>query len=267
LQKYGGYVGYENRRQGSVQFDQYVAFAGEYHGGDISRELLNLQGTLKAGTSFWFNNQFEVDINRSWRKEKSGKSLDLSSVYLNARWRVSKQVSLGSSYDTRRNYWTYIQQSIADSLFDDQLRRGARADLNLSLPHQLILNSQIGYRKAADEADPTISLVFYASKSGVPTSQTRLSVRYSKFNGPNNDGYSYSVRLAQRFGEKLTLEAANGLYRYDLALNNDSRSNRWWEGVFRLEAVRNWYADLLYQRNSGDDTHGYTLRAEIGRRF
>lgn len=267
LQKYGIYAGYENRSQGNVQFDQYVAFAGEYHRSDISRELLNLQGTLKVGKSLWFNNQFEVDINRSWRKEKSGKSLELSSVFLNARWRINKQVSLGSSYDTRRNYWTYIQQSIADSLFDDQLRRGARADLNLSLPYQLILNSQIGYRKAADESDPTISLVFYASKSGVPTSQTRVSARYSKFNGPTNDGYNYSVRLAQRFGEKLTLEAANGLYRYDLALNNDSRSNRWWEGVFRLEAVHNWYADLLYQHNSGDDTHGYTLRAEIGRRF
>ncbi len=267
LQKYGGYVGYENQRRGNVQFDQYVAFAGEYHGGDISRELLNLQGSVKVGNSLWFNNQFEVDINRGWRKEKSGKSLELSSVYLNARWRISRQVSLGSSYDTRRNYWTYIQQSIADSLFDDQLRRGARADLNLSLPFQFNLNSQVGYRKAADETDPTISLVFYASKSGIPTSQTRLSVRYSKFNGPTNDGYNYSVRLAQRFGEKLTLEAANGLYRYDLSLNNDSRTNRWWEGVFRVEALRNWYADLLYQHNSGDDNRGYMLRAEVGRRF
>lgn len=267
LQKYGGYVGYEIRSNNATQFEQYAAFAGEYHGSSISRELLHLQGSLKVGRGLWFSNQFEVDLNRGWRKERSGAGLEVSSVYLSARWRISKQVTVGSSYDTRRNYWTYVQQSIADSLFDDQLRRGARVDLYLNLPFQLNFNSQIGYRKAADDPDPTVSLVFYASKSGIPTSQTRISARYSKFNGPTNDGYNYSIRVAQRFGEVLTLEAANGLYRYDLSLNGDSRSNKWWEGVLRLEAIRNWYADLLFQQNSGDDTDGYTFRAEIGRRF
>jgi hypothetical protein len=267
LQKYGGYIGYENRARKDIQFEQYAVVAGEYHGGEISRELVDLEGSLNLGSSLWFNNQFEIDINRGWRKEKSGRSFDLSSVYLSARWRLSKRVSLGSSYDTRRNYWTYTQQSIADSLFDDQLRRGARADFNLNLPHQFNLNSQIGYRKAADEPDPTVSLVLYASKAGIPTTQTRASVRYSKFNGPSIDGYNYSIRLAQRFGDKLSLEAADGLYRYDLTSNNDSRSNHWWEGVLRLEAIRGWYTDLLYQYNSGDDTRGYTFRAEIGKRF
>lgn len=267
LQKYGSYVGYENRNLGNTQFEQFVAFAGEYHGSRISRELINLQGSLKVGSSLWFSNQFEIDFNRGWRKEKSGASLDLSSVYLSARWRINKKVTVGSSYDTRRNYWTYIQQSLTDSLFDDQLRRGARADLYLNLPYQFKLNSQIGYRKAADESDPTISLVFYASKSGIPTAQTRISARYSKFEGPNNEGYNYNVRVTQRFGDKLSVEAANGLYRYDLVLSNDSRRNRWWEGVMRFEGIRNWFADMMYQRNSGDDTDGYTLRAEIGRRF
>ncbi len=267
LQKYGGYVGYESINHGNTHFEQYAAFAGEYHGSSISRELINLQGSLKVGSGLWFSNQFEIDFNRGWRKERTSASFDLSSVYLNARWRINKQVTVGSSYDTRRNYWTYIQQSLADSLFDDQLRRGARADLYLNLPFHFDLNSQIGYRKAADEADPTISLVFYASKSGIPTSQTRISARYSKFDGPTNDGYNYNVRVTQRFGDKLSAEVANGLYRYNLVLSNDSRRNRWWEGVLRIEAIRNWYADLLYQRNSGDDTDGYTFRAEIGRRF
>lgn len=267
LQKYGAYFGYENHSREQIRFDQYLAFAGEYHGGDISRELLDIQGSLQLQNGIWFNNQFEIDINRGWRRDKSDAGFEISSVYLSARWRLSKQVTFGSTYDTRKNYWTYTQQSIADSLFDDQLRRGARADLYLNLPHQFNFNSQVGYRKAANDADPTISYVFYASKAGLPAHQSRITLRYSNFNGPTNDGYNYSLRFAQRFGEILSLEAARGLYRYELAGNNDSRSNSWWEGVARLEAIRSWYFDALYQNESGADLNGYTLRLEIGRRF
>ncbi len=267
LQKYGAYFGYENHISGRVRFDQYLAFAGEYHGSEISRELLDIQGSLQLKNGIWFNNQFELDINRGWRRDKSGSGIEMSSIYLSARWRLNKSVTFGSTYDTRRNYWTYTQQSIADSLFDDQLRRGARADMYLNLPYQLSFNTQVGYRKAASDSDPTISYVFYASKAGLPSRQSRITVRYSNFNGPTNDGYNYSVRLAQRFGESFSLEAARGLYRYDLASTNDSRSNSWWEGVARLEAIRNWFFDALYQYQSGADLNGYTLRLEIGRRL
>lgn len=267
LQKYGAYFGYENRDRKNLRIDQYVAMAGEYHGNEISRELIDIQGSLNVSNGIWLNNQFEIDINRGWRRDKSGSSFGLSSVYLSARWRMSKHVTFGSTYDTRKNYWTYVQQSIADSLFDDQLRRGARADMNLTLPYKVNFNSQIGYRKVAGDSDPTVSLVFYLSKSGLPTPQTRISLRYSSFNGPSNDGHNYNVRVSQRLGEALSLEAANGRYQYQLASSNESRSNNWWEGVVRLEALRFWYADLLYQNDSGDDVAGYTLRIELGRRF
>lgn len=266
LQKYGSYLGFEIDRD-QLRAEQYLALVGEYHGGTISRELLHLHGNLRQGSKWGLYHQLEFDINRGWRQEKSGRSVALSSIYLNARHRFSRRVALSVSYDSRQNYWTYEQQTVADSLFDDELRRGLRTRLSLRLPARIVLNSELGYRKGSDESEATKSYSLYLSKSSLVLRGLNLSARLSAFTGPNSSGNTYTLRLNHQLNNRVMLGAGYGAYMYKTNLQAVQRRNDWWEGEVRIELPLRTFVYGRYQAQSGDDIVGNTLDLEIGKRF
>jgi len=267
IQKFGSYLGYEYEEDNGLRLEQYIALAGEYHSGTISRELLHLYGNLRRGGDWSVYHQIDLDINRGWRMEKAGSRLALSSVYLNARYRVSRRASLGVSYDSRQNYWTYEQQTMTDSLFDDELRRGLRTRFNLRLPAHIVLNTELGYRKGTGDLSGTKSYSIYVSKSYFFVRGLNLSARYSAFDGPNNLGDTYTFRLNHQVSNAVMLGLAYGSYGYEMNSPSQKRRNNWWESELRIELPLRTFMYGRYQHQSGDDLKGQTLHLELGKRF
>ncbi|MCB0295568.1 MAG: hypothetical protein KDG51_10115, partial [Calditrichaeota bacterium] len=81
----------------------------------------------------------------------------LSNLFISGRYQVSQPLTLGLTFDNRQNYWTYEIQSLADSLFDDALRTGLRANLSLRLPGNTNLFANGGFRKRESDKEATYS--------------------------------------------------------------------------------------------------------------
>lgn len=267
LQKYGAYFSIANLQGSRSSYEQTLAISGEYHGSTVSRELVYLQGQVNAGSKWSASHIIEIDINRGWRKEKLGKSLSLSNLYLNSRYRFHRNFNVSISYDDRRNYWTYELRSVADSLFDDQLRRGLRGQANMHLPGEINMSVGTGYRKRSDDPDPTISYSFNLNKTGLGISGSSMNLRYSGFNGPESDGSNYGVRFSQYIHGSNSVEMGYSEYRYVAGNGLGSRINHSWDALLYLNLVRHVFFIGSGQIDRGDDTRGTALRGEIGYRF
>ncbi|MCC6964080.1 MAG: hypothetical protein IT585_12570 [candidate division Zixibacteria bacterium] len=266
LQKYGGYVTVAHGNRQTGYFEQTLALSGEYHSGTTSRELLYLQGLAMFSSRWTLSHIAEVDVNRGWRRSKDNSSLVLSNFYATVRYRASRSVALGISYDNRRNYWSYENRTVADSLFDDQLRSGVRGQLNLRLPAGISLYLNSGYRKRSDEATATTSYSMSLTKTGFAIRTISLNLIYSGFDGPVNDGQSYGARLSQNFRSGSTFDLGYSEYRYRFG-DDRSRRNRAWEIALYAGIVRHLFLSGSGRLERGDDTDGLGLRTELGYRF
>lgn len=260
--KAGAYVNWRKGERKSTVVDLTAGAAGEYLHGVPSREVLLIQG--RAGNARWSLSQSaEIDVNRGWRRQNSGESISLSGIYLSGRYRASSWVTGTVSYDSRKDYWTYEERTLADSLFDDNLRQGLRAQADISLPSRTVATLGLGYRNRQGDPDPTISYTLGLRSSGFAAGRLSLSTMATGFDGPAEDGYDLSARLGASILPRLYFDAGSGYYAYQSVFTTAKRTNRWVEGMIRATVSARLVLNAGYRLSSGDDLSGHRVEAGI----
>lgn len=267
LTRTGGYLSVSTGTPSTQYYEQAIGMVGEYHGGEVNREFLLLQGRYSQGGNWGLNHSAELDVNRGWRKERAGSSIELSNLYLSTWIRLSDRLRLTLNYDNRTNYWTYESRSVVDSLFDDQLRQGARGQFDLTLPHQFYLSGSTGYRKRQGDPDPTWSYSGGLRKANAIVQGLTFFAHYAGFDGPTTRGANYSLRMNRTFGNRYTAGAAFGNYAYDTDGLAGKRTNRWFELSGQADIGRHYWLGSQFQSESGDDLKGFRIQGELGYRF
>jgi hypothetical protein len=267
LQKAGGYITFVSGEPGHSYLEQTLAGIGEYHAFNVSRELVSLQGRFDHAAQWGGYHTIEIDFNRSWRKEKTGESFTLSSVYLGGWCRITPGIRANISYDNRVNYWSYDTRNTVDSLFDDHLRQGVRGQLDIMLPAHFQSSLSYGLRKRQGDTDPTRSYSVNVNKSGLWRNTTRAFVQYAGFDGPFEHGYNYSARLSDFVTGSLLMGIGYGAYSYIANADLSHRTSNWYEITGQADLGRRYFLSLSAQQNSGDDIDGLRLQSEIGWRF
>lgn len=267
LTRTGGYLSVSAGTPSTQYFEQAIGMVGEYHGGEVNREFLLLQGRYSRGGNLGLNHSAEIDVNRGWRKERAGKSLELSNLYLSTWFRLSDRLRVTLNYDNRTNYWTYESRSVVDSLFDDQLRQGARGQVDVTLPGQFYLSGSTGYRKRQGDPDPTWSYSGSLRKANAIVQGLSFFAHYAGFDGPTTRGANYSLRVNRTFSGRYTLGSALGNYTYDTDGLAGKRTNRWFELSGQADIGRHYWLGSQFQSESGDDLKGFRIQGELGYRF
>jgi hypothetical protein len=267
LQKYGIFAGYTKGDYRSTRYEMTLAMAGEYHGSTASREFAYLQNNLNIGSAWNIFQSGELDFNRGWRKIKTGSSLTLSNLYISARRRINRWISAGLSYDSRKNYWTYEIRTLADSLFDDKLRQGARADLSLRLPREYFLNAGFGLQKRQTDSRPTYSYSLGVNKSNFIAKKFSVNFQGSGFTNPLTNGYNLQARLGRSIRKSDLLSVGYGTYIYIIQNSNIKRYNRALSLSGQVTLVSPLYFYGTYEYDTGDDTRGHRFMGELGYRF
>lgn len=267
ITKAGGYVTFANGDPGQTNTEQTIALVGEYHGGTTSRELLALQGRVNLGSRFGLYHTAEIDLYRGWRKELTGKSLALSSLYAGGYGRIGSRVRVSLSYDNRTNVRTYETRSVADSLFDDHLRHGLRTTLEVSLP--LKLQTQLGYGIHKRNGDPGASATYSGSltKLSVLRATTMAMLQFTAFDGPFEHGNNYSARVSDNLSAKIWASLAYGRYSYTADISNEHRTSSYTEIWTQADLSRRYWTSASVQYNTGDDIDGLRIQCEFGCRF
>lgn len=265
--KYGGYLNFSSGSYQTSYFESTLAGAMEQNSGTVSREFIYLQNILNFGSSLNFFQSAEVDINRDWRKEKTGESVALTSLYLSGRYRVTNGLTLGAIFDNRKNYWTYEIQTLADSLFDDALRTGLRGNISLRLPGSSYLYANAGMRKRQSDPEATRSFSAGFNNSNLFLRGLFLQLNAAGFNGPVTDGYNGSAQIGQNFSAGHRLAVEYGAYAYTIANPDETRTNRWARAYVDVMLLRRVFVSGQYEYAWGQDLDGQRILAEIGYRF
>jgi hypothetical protein len=267
LQKYGafGTLTIGDYRRG--RFESTVALAGEYHGPTVSREFVFLRNTLNMGRIWDFYQSSELDMNRAWRKAKTGQNLSLTNLYLSVRGRLARWLQTGLSFDSRKNYWTFETRSLADSLFDDYIRRGLRADLIFRPGRTLSINTNFGYHKRSADTRGTYSGGAGINMNNFFSARQFLNIQAAGFRSLFANGYNGSVTLGRYLWAGNMFSLVYGVYGYDFSGAGKSRLNRWIQANGRFDLVKKTYLLGAFEYDTGDDTDANRITGEIGYRF
>ena len=266
IQKYGAFVNYVQGEYGGKRFESTLAAAGEYHGGDISREFLYFQNSY-TNARFNFFQSAELDVNRNWRRDRSGESLSLTNIYLNMSYRITSGITTGLSFDDRKNYYTWEIRSVADSLFDDAMRYGARWNLNWRLPGNYRLFMNAGLRARETDTENTYSYALGLNKSSMTSLRLYMNIYASGFHNYFSDGYHASVRFGKHFRGGHDLNLGYGNYSYMISTVNTTHSNHWLRANGNLLLGRHLYMGENYEYIWGSDSPGHRIYTELGYRF
>jgi hypothetical protein len=267
VKKYGAYF---NLAIGSYQnqyFETTIAGAAQYHSSTVSREFLYFQNNYSYNSRLTIYQSMEVDINRQWRKEKAGQSTTLSNFFISGRYRFSRAVTAGLTYDNRRNYWTYEVLSVADSLFDDALRTGLRGNLSLRLPGSIYVFANGGYRKKETDEKATVSYAGGVNKSNLLVRGFFINLNYAGFTGPFTDGQNGSVTIGQDFLNGVRIAVDYGIYGYTITAIDETRNSRWARLNMNMYLFRHLFFAGQYEYDWGDDLQGQRFLVELGYRF
>ena len=266
VQKAGAFLHFQNGEMRGRFFETTVAAAGAYADGVVSREFLYWRSNFRSPGGFSFFHMLEMDMNRNWRKEKTGKSAVLSNLYLSARQRISDAVTAGVTFDNRQNYWTYEIRTLADSLFDDALRTGFRGNLSVKLPGRIYVFANGGLRKIERDNVTTTSYAIGLNRSGLP-GNTSLRLNGSGFSNKNTNGTNIGGDIGKSFSAGHRIDIGYSRYAYSFDWDGINRVTNTYSAQTYLMLPARLFFSGLYQYDLGDDIEGFRMYLEFGYRF
>lgn len=264
----GGVLVTHRRNENAVRRSQFtLAMAGEYVNGNISREFLYQQSTLSLGSAFSLYESSDFNINRGWRRDAEGSVLSLANMLANVRFMPFQSTTLSVGYDGRARYHDWESRETPDSLFDDAIRHGLRAGIELAFLHGMRVAAQQSYR--SDPATDT----FYPSGSYSVTSNSILhssvgaSVRFNTFSNRFSTGELRSIAVSWAPVRYTDLRAEYGQTHYVFRLDDYESDADWIRTSFDLNLRSGTYLSLQTERNSSGDESSIRSFVELGRRF
>jgi hypothetical protein len=191
----------------------------------------------------------------------------LTNFYLSTRRRFTNWLSAGLSLDSRKNYWTYEIRSLADSLFDDNLQRAARADISIRLPGNYLVSTSFGIYKRTVDAQATYSYSAGIDKANFLAPGLFGNVLFSGFSNLFTDGYNITARLGRYVHKGDMIGVAYSAYHYIVRASSLRRHNQSIQFNSQINLIAPAFLSALYEYDTGDDMKGHRLLGELGYRF
>jgi hypothetical protein len=274
-QKYGAFVHLApGGRYATGGYDVAFAVVHESAEGEVSREYLSLESRFGGGSRWSLFQRAELDVNRGWRKELTGSSVQLSNVSLSGNLRLGRSAGAFVSYDGRRNYRYYQNRLVPEEVFDDLLHQGLRAGVNVYRPGGFGATAGVGMSlKEEDPRHPELNLAnAYSANAGVRHTNLlgtgfSAGLDASGFSNGYTDGGLVSVRIGRRFGAGHMVDLSYGRSLYRIKLDEQERVTQWLRFVGRIELTRHFFVVSDLEYDTGDDLQGPRVFLELGSVF
>ncbi|MBK6619810.1 MAG: hypothetical protein IPG32_02635 [Saprospirales bacterium] len=203
---------------------------------------------------------FEVDLFENINNEAKN-TLSLTNLFVSLQYRVSKKLSLSSSYDTRKNVIYYESyKNYIDQLIEDETRQGMRVGFNLR-PFKTItwgVNASWRFQKSGENDSKNLNS--FLTFSRVPL----LNISASLTANLLQTGYLNS----KMFGLRISREIVKGKLSGDLYVrmvdyhykNYEYTTSQYIGGVdFNLRITRNLGFYVFYEGALDDEKRIYHL--------
>ena len=216
------------------QFGAYIVRKDEFKNGMASttlaiaeqmndfltdRRFLYVQhnSTLFKRLNLFFSS--ELDLFSKVDSLSSGQ-FRLTSLYLSARYRIAKNLSLSTSYDNRRNVIYYESyQTLVEQLLAQETRHGLRIQANYNPVKHISLNASAFLRFQGENQNPTTNYVLSIHFNRIPLINSTVSLSGNYLEANYFTGTIIGGRISNNFLKgKLNLELnyrhVNYLFNY-----------------------------------------------------
>ena len=158
-------------------------------------------------------------------------------------------------------------RSLADSLFDNVLRQGLRADISYRTSASSTVFTNFGYNKRSTDNRATYSGGAGFNKSNFFSQKQYLNLQLAGFSNPFTDGYNMSLTIGRYLWAGNMLSLGYGAYAYKLNSGNVNRLNQYLRATGQFDLYRKTYFSGSYEYDTGKDSDGQRFSGELGYRF
>jgi hypothetical protein len=265
VRQYGGYAtlrGLPGRRS---NWGATVGLVGSYIEGEINREFVYLQGYYDTPRFSAYLAQ-EIDLNRGWKAEAESSFFSPTSIFGNARYRVTPQVTLGAGIDSRRNvllYRDYIDPLIE---FDDAFRQGYWVSAEAAL-EWLTVGANARFARGGDAGDgESYSLLLGSTR--LPVSWLNVGGRATFYDSARAKGQLYSLAVGVAASPSIHFLFDGGLRQETGLLSTVAETQLVWYGVnFDIAFARHWLYLLSFEQTTGGIEDNRQLFTSFSYRF
>jgi hypothetical protein len=210
LFQYGGYVAYDTKSADKYS-ETSLAFMEQMNNLKTDRRFIYLQHSNSILKNVFFFSTFEVDLYKV-KNSVPQNTLDLTSLYLSLRYRITKNFSLMASYDQRKNvlfYETY--KSLIDSVLQSEKRESFRLQANYRITNNITLGVESSYRFLKSDPHPSRNIYGYLTYYQIPALKISLTL---------NGTYLESAFMNGRIlGANISKDLLNGRFQASLGYN------------------------------------------------
>lgn len=215
LFQYGAFVGHNIDKE-KYNEQTTLAFFNQTNSGKTDRRFAYLQHHSSFNRKIDLFCSFETDF-YTLENNQPKSIFDLTSTFVSLNYQPWNRLSLGLSYDARKNVYYYESfRNKADSIYDKETRQGLRFNFNYRPLRYLYWGGNVGYRfKQKSDSIASINAYTYLNYSDVPLIHASFNVNATLLKTNNLNGTIYGASLSRDlFWDKLYAEIGYRMVDY-----------------------------------------------------
>jgi hypothetical protein len=167
LFQYGAYVAFNTRTPGNYT-ESSLAIMQQTNNSKTDRRFLYFQHAGSLVKNLDLFSTFEVDLYKI-KNNVSQSTFDLTGLYLSMRFRMTKDFTLSTSYDARKNV-TYFEtyKTFLDRILETGIRQSLRLQANYQISKDLIIGLQSSYGFLKSDSHHSENINGYLTYSQIP---------------------------------------------------------------------------------------------------
>jgi hypothetical protein len=198
LFEFGAFAGHMTKNNNGVMQTSLAGF-NQSNSGNTDRRFVYLQhdNSLLKNLNLFFSS--EVDLYKVINGAPVNE-LTLTSLYILLNYRVSKKLSLSTSYDNRKSiiyYETY--KNYIDVMLADATRQGVQLRVNYRPVNYLSMGMSTSYWDRSGDSKPTKNINGFLTYAQLPFLKASASLNVNALQTSYVDGMIYGIRIDKDF--------------------------------------------------------------------
>ncbi|HEX5167869.1 MAG TPA: hypothetical protein VFW11_01750 [Cyclobacteriaceae bacterium] len=207
LLQYGGYIGLQSHNK-TFYGQTTLGVLEQRNNSEIDRRYLYFQHSSTIGEKVNLFSSFELDL---YNEFNGGSVRDpgLTNFFISAGYRISRNIDLNLSYDSRKKilYYETLKTEIERMLDDDIARQGVRLQLNVRPYKYVSAGLSFSKRFQSNDMNKSDNVNGYVSLSRLPLTGGRLFINYNWNTSLYMESNIFSFRYSNSF-IKMKLDAS-----------------------------------------------------------
>lgn len=266
LKQFGAYAAREDSLK-AVYTENSAGIFQQMNGGGIDRRFFYYQNStlLFSNASFFFSSEFD------FYKREAGiikNQVSLTGLFSSVRYSPARFISLGVSYDARRNiiYFETYRNSL-DSIIINELRKGWRLNATIKPISGLTIGVSNSYRSRQGGRKGANTLSAYLNYYRLPLIEVSPTVSYTNISNSFISGHTAGLSLSANVLSLFDITAGYKYLSYQYLSAAGSLKQHTVNADIYYSIIQDLYLGLNYEYSSDTNFKTNRLFIDLTQRF